>query len=281
MTSKIFISYSRKDYDVVIKLRDEIYRRTGVLPWMDVSGIETGAQFADVIATAIDECQLLVFAISQNSVVSQWTSKEVLYAQEQRKKIYPVVIEDVELPRKLAFLFADVDRVSIHDPVQCEKFFSDLISFCSLRALDPNVSRAVSAKSVVSPQSASRNNYTRPTLRYVLREAEELYSARKYQQASRLYQQCAEAGEVKAQCRLAEMYFNGRGVEKSRLDALRWVRMAAKQGDRWANAVLRSNSFRHKLREFLESDVIAYIFVGLFFGLILLIVGFFIWSRLP
>lgn len=130
MKSSIFISYSRKDYNVVIKLRDEIHRRTGVLPWMDVSGIETGTQFADVIATAIDECVLLVFAISPNSVVSPWTMKEVLYAQERRKKIYPVVIEDVRLPRKLAFLFADVDRVDIQDPVQREKFFSDITGFC-------------------------------------------------------------------------------------------------------------------------------------------------------
>lgn len=143
MKSSIFISYSRKDYDVVITLRNEIYRRTGVLPWMDVSGIETGTQFADVIATAIDECDLLVFAISPNSVVSHWTTKEVLYAQEQRKKIYPVVINDVRLPRKLALLFADVDRVDIQNPVQCEKFFSDLIVYCDARKLCPRQYRVI------------------------------------------------------------------------------------------------------------------------------------------
>ena len=98
MESKIFISYARRDYNVVVKLRDEIYRRTGELPWMDLSGIETGAQFADVIARAIDACCLLVFVISRYSVVSEWTRREMLYALETHKKVYPVVIDDVELP---------------------------------------------------------------------------------------------------------------------------------------------------------------------------------------
>ena len=158
MKSSIFISYSRKDYDVVITLRNQIYRRTGVLPWMDVSGIETGTQFADVIATAIDECDLLVFAISPNSVVSHWTTKEVLYAQEQRKKIYPVVIEDVRLPRKLALLFADVDRVDIQNPVQREKFFLDIAVFCSECASVKTPTRNIRDTPATSPRLPPRHN---------------------------------------------------------------------------------------------------------------------------
>lgn len=152
MKSRIFISYSRKDYGVVIQLRNEIHRCTGVLPWMDVSGIETGSQFADVIAKAIDACELLVFVISPNSVESPWTLKEVLYAQEQRKKIYPVVIHDARLPRKLAFLFADVDRVDLQDAVQCNKFFSDLVAFCGERALGKARPRKIPDAAAVRPQ---------------------------------------------------------------------------------------------------------------------------------
>ncbi len=131
MASKIFISYSRKDLGVVVKLRDEIHRRTGVLPWMDVTGIETGTQFADVIARSIEGCDLLVFVMSRNSAESSWTRKEVLYALNHGKKIYPVVIGDAQLPRELELLLADVDYVDARDNVQREKLFSDLVSFCA------------------------------------------------------------------------------------------------------------------------------------------------------
>lgn len=126
MASKIFISYSRKDSDVVIAMRNEIQRRTGVLPWMDVTGIETGAQFAGVIAKNIEACELLLFVMSCNSVKSPWAHKEVLYAQEKRKKIYPVVIDDAVLPSELGFLLVDLNRVDYRDEVQRENFFSDL-----------------------------------------------------------------------------------------------------------------------------------------------------------
>ena len=126
MKSKIFISYSRKDYDVVVRLRDEIHRRTGSLPWMDLSGIETGAQFADVIAGAIDECNLLVFVISRNSVVSEWTRREVLYALEMHKKVYPVAIDEAQIPKELRLLLSNLNCIDIRDAVQRENLFSDL-----------------------------------------------------------------------------------------------------------------------------------------------------------
>ena len=126
MKSKIFISYARKDYDVVVRLRDEIHRRTGSLPWMDLSGIETGAQFADVIAGAIDECSLLVFVISRHSVVSEWTRREVLYALEGHKKIYPIVIDGAQMPKELRLLLSNLNCVDIRDAVQRETLFSDL-----------------------------------------------------------------------------------------------------------------------------------------------------------
>lgn len=151
MKSKIFISYSRKDLEAVRRLRDEIHSRTGILPWMDLSGIETGTQFADVIAKAIDDCELLVFVISRHSVKSEWTEREVLYAQDAGKKIYPVVIDDVELTGKIKFLLINIDRVDIRDGVQYEKLFLDLSAFCGARAYGKAPSQ-----NAVSPQFPPR-----------------------------------------------------------------------------------------------------------------------------
>ena len=163
MKSKIFISYSRKDFEVVEGLRNDIQSRTGILPWMDVSGIETGTRFADVIAKAIDDCELLIFVMSTNSIESSWTRKEVMYALNHKKKIYPVVIDDVQLPRELDFLFSDVDRVDVRDCMQREKLFSDLNKFCGEHDIEmaDGMSTSVAVPSLVTcPVCGKKNDPT-------------------------------------------------------------------------------------------------------------------------
>ncbi len=193
MRSAIFISYAREDYDTVIELRDEIYRRTGVQPWMDVSGIAPGAKFSDVIARAIEDCGILVLAISRNSVVSRWARKEVGYAVDHGKKIYPVLIDDAQLQGGLALLVSDIERVDYRDEVQREGFFSELSDSCTDDVKDDF------------------------DLKSSMREAARLYSANQYQQALDLYRQCAKHGSVEAEFRLGVMLCNGEGVVKRRL----------------------------------------------------------------
>ena len=130
MTRKIFISYAHEDYSTVVKLRAEIHRRTGVLPWMDVSDVPTGEPFDEKIAKAIDGCELLIVAMSRHSVASPWTKKEVSYAQEKGKRIFPVVVDDVKLPDALGLRLTDVNRIDVQDKVQREKFLSEVQSFC-------------------------------------------------------------------------------------------------------------------------------------------------------
>lgn len=130
MTRKIFMSYAREDYVTVVRLRDEIHRRTGVLPWMDVSDVKTGDPFDEKIAKAIDGCELLIVVLSRHSVTSPWTKREVSYAQEKGKRIFPVVVDDVKLPDALGLRLTDVNRIDVQDKVQREKFLSEVQSFC-------------------------------------------------------------------------------------------------------------------------------------------------------
>src|SRR5688500_16690932 len=56
--------------------------------------------------------------------------------------------------------------------------------------------------------------------------------------ALRLLRPLAEGGDPKAQVKLGNLYANGRGVPESRVQAFRWMMMAANQGDAGAQYTL-------------------------------------------
>ena len=56
--SRIFISYKRVDKDKVFKIKDHIESALGEKCWIDLDGIESDAQFANVIINAINECEV-------------------------------------------------------------------------------------------------------------------------------------------------------------------------------------------------------------------------------
>ena len=49
----VFISYSRKDLELVKEFKAEIGRQVGIDCWMDMDGVESGEQFEDVIINPI------------------------------------------------------------------------------------------------------------------------------------------------------------------------------------------------------------------------------------
>lgn len=54
---RIFISYKRVNKEPVFAFIDRIERELGVKCWVDLDGIETSAQFASKICTAIDRAE--------------------------------------------------------------------------------------------------------------------------------------------------------------------------------------------------------------------------------
>lgn len=245
MASKIFISYSRKDFDVVLAMRNEIQRRTGVLPWMDVSGIETGARFADVIAETIDGCKLLVFVISQHAVNSPWTRKEVLYAHKKRKKIYPVVIDDAVLPSDLDFLLVDLNQVDYCDEVQRENFFSDLEreTMGSLDAPDEEDgdARAACSTQPCAAPKASHVVETRPNASTYnidergcvdwLSEARQSFAAGRFGDVMAIFRRIAAKGNSDAMIMLSGCLLKGIGCRQPDIVSARFWQRRAKATD--------------------------------------------------
>lgn len=87
--SRIFISYKRVDKDKVFRIKEQIESALGEKCWIDLDGIESDAQFANVIINAINECEVFLFMYSKshNKIVdyeNDWTIRELNFAQEKR-----------------------------------------------------------------------------------------------------------------------------------------------------------------------------------------------------
>ena len=100
MDSDIFVSYARKDRDVVDPLVDRL-RRCGASVWVDRRGLDGATQFFAEIARAIKRCRVLALMLSRHSAQSRFVPKEGVVAMEADKPILPLLLEDIEIPDAL------------------------------------------------------------------------------------------------------------------------------------------------------------------------------------
>ena len=63
---RIFISYKRCDKDLVYAIRNKIERSLNETCWIDVEGIESDAQFINVIMSAIERSEIVLFMYSKS-----------------------------------------------------------------------------------------------------------------------------------------------------------------------------------------------------------------------
>ncbi len=127
MKYDVFISYSRKDFDEVSSLIEAVRTEIPDLSvWFDVTGIESGDEFEDKIISAIDKSSYVLFALSENSLASQWTKDEVMYARNTGKKVIPVLLKGARLEGWFLFKFGRIDCIDSTDEVQMKKLMRDL-----------------------------------------------------------------------------------------------------------------------------------------------------------
>ncbi|HEY3875571.1 MAG TPA: TIR domain-containing protein [Candidatus Kapabacteria bacterium] len=108
----IFISYSRQDSEQA-HLLTELLSSAGLSVWIDHSGIDAATSWSGEIVDAIDGCKAMIVMLSPNSIASRNVIKEVSLAAEQHKKILPLDVEPVELPRDLKYHLAGIQRAPI------------------------------------------------------------------------------------------------------------------------------------------------------------------------
>jgi hypothetical protein len=102
----VFVSYSRKDRDFVIKLVDALKQR-GWNVWWDPT-IRPGEYYEDVIEGALTTSRCVIVVWSKNSVASKWVRAEAAEAAN-RGVLVPVVIDDAKIP----FRFKQIQEANL------------------------------------------------------------------------------------------------------------------------------------------------------------------------
>lgn len=127
MESKIFISYSRKDYNEVNKIVKQIEDSLCVQCWIDKQGIESSDDYRERILNAIDDAEIFLFMLSQNSLAAEYPRKEIDYAKNIKKKhIVPICLGNDRPKGWFLFDYGRLDYICASNEEQMKKLIRDI-----------------------------------------------------------------------------------------------------------------------------------------------------------
>lgn len=89
-TSKVFISYSRRNKAFVQKLNDSL-DNSGVDAWVDWEGIPLSSDWMEEITRAIDAADAFLFVITPDSLASEVCADELEVGLKNNKKLVPIL----------------------------------------------------------------------------------------------------------------------------------------------------------------------------------------------
>ena len=135
--SQIFISYKRDDLDMVWSIKDIIEKHTGENCWIDLDGIESDAQFANVIIKAINQAKVFLFMYSSKHTESEdyendWTIREINFAQKKKKRIVFVNIDGSKLTDWFELIFGTKQQINAKSSKAMKKLCSDIQKWLSV-----------------------------------------------------------------------------------------------------------------------------------------------------
>lgn len=124
----IFISYSRKNKDLVLPIKEEIERTLGLRCWIDLSDIPSGSDFIKKIIPAIKELRIaFLFFLSAESQMSEYAMNEIEFARNRAKKrVILVRINDDTMTDEFYFKYHGADIIDWRQPEQKMKLLRDL-----------------------------------------------------------------------------------------------------------------------------------------------------------
>ncbi len=142
--SRIFISYKRVDKDKVFKIKEQIDSALGEKCWIDLDGIESDAQFKNVIIKAINKAEIVLFMYSQShskiiDFEKDWTVRELNFAQAKNKRIVFVNIDGSKLTDAFTFDFGTKQQVDGRSQAAIAKLCKDIKTWLGINDIPETV----------------------------------------------------------------------------------------------------------------------------------------------
>jgi len=109
----VFVSYSHKDQDRVFPLINDLMLCACNL-WYDM-GLHSGEDWNNELAERLYGAECVLFIVTANSVSSEYVRDELNFAKSKGKKIYPVFLENVDLPLALELLLGRAQAIRFAD----------------------------------------------------------------------------------------------------------------------------------------------------------------------
>ena len=156
----IFISYSRKNKDVVLRIKDEI-ERLGLTCWIDLSDIPCGTEsFKKKVIPGIKHARIaFLFFLSTESQSSENAVKEINFAKNRAKtRVVLVRFNDDEMTDDFFFDYQDADIIDWRVPEQKEKLLRDLMSWSGKGEQTPVPPSGTVPALVICPMCGKKND---------------------------------------------------------------------------------------------------------------------------
>jgi hypothetical protein len=107
---RLFFSYSRSDSDFVMRVRQDL-ERVGHQVWLDQDDIPGGAAWRRSIGEGIAGADVVLVVVTPASMASPNVERELTVADEQAKRLLPVLAQPAVIPPAMSFLLAGVQHV--------------------------------------------------------------------------------------------------------------------------------------------------------------------------
>jgi len=110
--SRIFISYSRRDLEIVNSIAEKI-EAAGMGVWIDRQDIKAGKTWRIQIVEAIATCDAFVLMLSSNSVVSDNVRREIDLAQDAGRAVFIMKLDPVKLPAEMLYQLVGLQHIEL------------------------------------------------------------------------------------------------------------------------------------------------------------------------
>jgi hypothetical protein len=154
MPKKLFISYAHKDIGRVQPLAQDL-QRLGFEVWMDNRNLQAGDQWRQEITNAINQCEDFLLFLSDASVQSADVRRELDLASDKKKRLIPLLLEQVKIPASMQYQLAGIQWISLDHP---EAAFNKLLIALGEKAISDPHAQNPSKEESASPDKSSASD---------------------------------------------------------------------------------------------------------------------------